>query len=60
LAEVSPLQRPHLGEVDEVQPQLPVLDPLALEHAPREVDGLRLVDGDAAAICHLDRDHRYR
>jgi len=58
LAEVSPLQRPHLVGADEVQTELALFDPFAGEHAAGELDGGLLLDLDAAAVCYLDRDHR--
>src|SRR6185437_16408100 len=58
--EVVALQRPHLVRSDEVQPELAFLDALFGEDPPRERDRRFLLDLDAAAVCHLDRDHRYR
>ena len=54
------LQRPHLVGPDEVQPELTLLDALVGEYALRQRDRRLFLDLDAAAVCHLDRDHRYR
>ena len=42
---------------DEVQPELSLADALSVEHSPRQLDGRLLLDLDAAAVVHLDRDH---
>ena len=51
------LERAHLVGPGEREPELAVLDPLAGENAPRQLDGGCLVHLGAAPVLDLDRDH---
>src|SRR5687767_2923584 len=56
--QVVALQALDLRGLDEVDPELPLVDPLDGEHALRERDRSLLVDLPPASVVDLDRDHQ--